>query len=960
MNIPHDFTNRESDVGSAIRSDRFLASPAHAMPLDRLLAAAGDVSVERGLSAAEVQKRTAQFGANQLAEAPPVPTWRKLVAQFQDLVIWILIAAAIIAGVMAEWADTAAILAIVVVNGIIGFLQEEKAGRALAALQKLSSPMAKVIRDGEVQSVPACELVPGDRIELEAGDNIPADARLLSGFGVRVQEAALTGESVPVDKEADCVLPENSPLGDRRNMVYMGTVTAAGKASAIVVSTGMDTELGHIAGMLQRSAPEPTPLQRRLAELGKVLVLVCLVIVVVIFALQLLRGGKLLETLLVSVSLAVAAVPEGLPAVVTLTLALGLQRMVKRNALVRKLPSVETLGSVTVICSDKTGTLTRNEMTVREIVTGSERFEVTGGGYAPHGQFLRASSANGGRQPAGPIDLPPDAGGLPHQPVDTGRSPMPIRPRDESDLMQLLTAAARCNNATVSPRGDDADSWQVIGDPTEGALVVAALKAGIEAHDREQHTLFEIPFDSERKAMSVVMRGPDGSRVMYSKGAPEVILGKSTSERRGGQIEPLTEERRREIMQANSEMASRALRVLALAYRDQPDKTGDEYQESDLVFAGLVGMIDPPREEAKEAVRRCRAAGIRPVMITGDHPETALAIARELNIAGDEDRAISGQDLNALSDAELKEQVHRIAVYARVSAEHKLRVVNAWKQRKQIVAMTGDGVNDAPAVKAADIGIAMGVTGTDVTKEASDMVLTDDNFASIVNAVEEGRGIFDNIQKFVHYLLSCNAGEVLLMFFAALIGWPVPLAAIQILWINLVTDGLPALALGMEPPERDIMTRPPRPPLEAVITRERGTMILLHGLLIATVGAIGFWWIYQGDESHLGRARTTAFCITAYSQLFFAIACRSHRFTMPELGLFSNPHLFGAIVISGLLQLSVVTLPFAQPVFEVATHLGWEWLLIAGLSLTPVTLVELFKLARSALRTRKTDSTRTP
>ena len=897
----------------------------------------------RGLSTDEVNRRREQHGWNMLAEAPPASLWKKLLGQFKDLVIWILIVAAIIAGVMGEWADTAAILAIVLVNGIIGFLQEEKAGRALAALQKLSSPMAKVIRDGVLQSLPARELVPGDSIELEAGDNVPADARLMTAFSVRVQEASLTGESVPVDKDADCVLTENAPLGDRRNMVYMGTVTAAGKASAVIVATGMNTELGHIAGLLQRSEPEPTPLQRRLAELGKVLVAVCLVIVVVIFALQVARGGKLLETLLISVSLAVATVPEGLPAVVTLTLALGLQRMVKRNALVRKLPSVETLGSVTVICSDKTGTLTRNEMTVREIVSGGEQFQVTGGGYAPHGEFLKCDVAERSRvrQNVGSAEIDPRSG---------ERGYEPINPRNEPDLMHALTTAARCNNATVSPRGDEEDSWQVIGDPTEGALVVAALKAGIEARDREQQVLFEIPFDSERKTMSVVMRGSDGTRVMYSKGAPEVILAKCISERRGGQVEPLTADRRSQIMRTNSEMAGRALRVLGLAYRDHSATQGTEYDETDLIFAGLVGMIDPPREEAKDAVRRCRAAGIRPVMITGDHPETALAIARELHIAGDEDRVVSGQDLNALSDEQLKVQVDQIAVYARVSAEHKLRVVKAWKQRGQIVAMTGDGVNDAPAVKAADIGIAMGVAGTDVTKEASDMVLTDDNFASIVNAVEEGRGIFDNIQKFVHYLLSCNAGEVMLMFFAALIGWPVPLAAIQILWINLVTDGLPALALGMEPPERDIMTRPPRPPLEAVITRQRGLLILFHGTLVATVAGLGFWLIYQGDDAHLGRARAVAFCITAYAQLFFAIGCRSQSSTMLGLGLFSNPHLLGAIVISGLLQLSAVTLPFAQPVFEVATHLSWEWLLIGVLSLTPVTIIEVVKLLRAFSR----------
>lgn len=881
------------------------------------------VNPAQGLNSNEVASRRAQFGDNKLAEAPPVPHWKKLLAQFKDLVIWILIVAAMIAGVMGEWVDTAVILAIVLVNGVIGFLQEEKAGRALAALQKMTSPLAKVIRDGVLQAIPAHSLVPGDRIELEAGDNVPADCRLLSAFSVRVQEAALTGESVPVDKDATCLLNDRAALGDRRNMVFMGTVTAAGKASAVVVATGMHTELGQIAGLLQRSEPDPTPLQRRLAELGRVLIAVCLIIVAVIFVLQLLRGGKLLETLLTSVSLAVAAVPEGLPAVVTLTLSIGMQRMVKRNAIVRNLASVETLGSVTVICSDKTGTLTRNEMTVREIVAGVNRFQVTGIGYVPRGQFL-----------------------------NIGDNLQPIEPRDDSDLIQVLTTAARCNNATVNPVGNDPDSWEVIGDPTEGALVVAALKAGIEAHDREYHIVHEIPFDSDRKTMSVVARGPDGKSVMHVKGAPEVVLAKCIDEGRNGIAAPLNDARRGHIMQASSDLASRALRVLALAYRDHSDSQQSEYEESDLIFAGLIGMIDPPREEAKVAVERCRKASIRPVMITGDHPETALAIARELRIASSEDRVVTGQVLDALSDDQLAEQVDRISVYARVSAEHKLRVVSAWKRRGQIVAMTGDGVNDAPAVKAADIGVAMGITGTDVTKEASDMVLTDDNFASIVNAVEEGRGIFDNIQKFVHYLLSCNAGEVLLMFFAAVVGWPVPLMAVQLLWINLVTDGLPALALGMEPPERDIMSRQPRPPHESVITRERGLLILCHGTLVAMVAGLGFWLIYQSNIENLLRARTVTFCVIAYTQLFFAIGCRSQRYTMPELGLFSNPHLLGAIIVSGLMQLGVVTLPFAEAVFE-ATRLQWlDWLLILLLSLAPVTIIELIKLLR--LRPKRT------
>ena len=876
----------------------------------------------RGLGREEVQQRRLRYGSNILEEAPPVPLWKRLLSQFHNLVIWILIFAAVISGVMAEWADTLSILAIVLLNGILGFVQEERAERALAALQKLSSPMAKVRRDGSVQLLPASELVPGDCLELEAGDNIPADARLLTAFGFQTQEAALTGESLPNDKDSACQLSEDAPLGDRRNMVYMGTVTSAGRATAVVVATGMQTELGRIAGLLQRAERELTPLQRRLEELGRVLVAVCLAIVAVIFLLQLWRGGSPLEMLLISVSLAVAAVPEGLPAVITLTLALGLQRMVKRNALVRKLPSVETLGSVTVICSDKTGTLTRNEMTVREVVTASARFHITGAGYVPQGQFLK-------------------------RPLAEAEGGAVIHPSEEQELIQLLTTSARCNNASVSPRGDGVEGWQVVGDPTEGALLVAALNAGVAVHEAKQKMLFEIPFDSERKAMSVVVRETDDRVVMHTKGAPEVILSKCISERQGDAVVRLTDERREQIMRASSDLAAQSLRVLGLAYREHFTSLADEFREADLIFAGLVGMIDPPREDVRDAVQLCLIAGIRPVMITGDHPETALAIAQELHIAGPESRVMSGQGLDSLTDDALAAQVSSISVFARVTAEHKLRVVRALKAGGQIVAMTGDGVNDAPAVRAADIGIAMGVTGTDVTKEASDMVLMDDNFASIVSAVEEGRGIFDNIQKVVHYLLSCNTGEVLLMFIAALLGWPVPLMAIQILWINLVTDGLPALALGMEPPERDIMQRPPRPPEEPVLTRQRGLLILFHGTLVATAAAIGFWIVYRGVPAHLARARTMAFCIMAFSQLFMAIGCRSQRFTMPELGLLTNPFLLGTIVISGLLQLSVVTLPFAQPVFEVATHLTGEWLPLIALSLAPVTVIEVVKLARA-------------
>lgn len=880
-----------------------------------------------GLTAAAVVERQAIVGKNRLTEAPPVSVWIRLASQFRDLVIWILIVAAVIAGISGEWVDTVAILAIVILNGLIGFTQEQRAERALASLQKLSSPMARVMRDGTLQQIPAEELVPGDCITLEAGDNVPADARLITAYSLQVQEAALTGESVPVEKHADLLLPQNAPLGDRRNMLYMGTIAATGKATAIVVQTGMETELGSIAGMLNRSEREQTPLQKRLAELGKVLVMACLAIVVIIFALQMLRGGQILETLLVSVSLAVAAVPEGLPAVVTMTLALGLQRMARRNALVRKLPSVETLGSVDVVCSDKTGTLTRNEMTVREISVASGLFRVTGAGYQPHGDFIEEGS------PASAADNAPIA-----------------NPGQHLELQPLLLAGARCNNSAISARGHDGNAWQCVGDPTEGALLVVAMKAGIDTSGDHGKTLLEIPFDSDRKMMSVVTESPDGRIVMYCKGAPEVILSRCRFERRGADEAALSEQRRQEIMRTNSELASKAFRVLALAYQVQLDASIVSMHEENLVFAGLVGMIDPPRDEVRDAVRTCRGAGIRPVMITGDHPDTAMAIARELHIAEDDAQVFSGQQLDAMTEEQLAADVHRVSVFARVSAEHKLRIVRALKSRGRVVAMTGDGVNDAPAVRAADIGIAMGVTGTDVTKEASDMILMDDNFTSIVSAVEEGRGIFDNIQKFVHFLLSCNTSEVLLMFFAALVGWPVPLIAVQILWINLVTDGLPALALGMEPPEKDIMKRPPRPAGEAVLTKQRGLLVLMHGTMMSIVTLSAFWIVYRGDEGNVEKARTVAFGVAAFSQLFFAFGCRSHSRTMPQLRLFSNAWLLSAVVFSVLLQVGVMLIPAIQRIFAVSTGLTWEWVLIGVCSVIPVTVIELVKLFKSFMQ----------
>jgi Ca2+-transporting ATPase len=898
------------------------ALKAYAVSLKEL-AGQFQTDLKSGLGESQLAAVRESFGRNELAHEPPTPAWRRFLAQFRELVIWILIVAAIISAAMGELVDAVAILAIVLLNGLIGFFQEARAEQALAALRKMSVPQAKVIRGGKAQQLAAIELVPGDLIELEAGDNVPADSRLVAANRLQAQESALTGESTPVEKDAAAELPAETPLGDRENMVYMGTVVTAGKGTALVVATGMRTELGRIAGMLSNRPAEQTPLQRRLAELGRVLVIVCLVLVGIVFLLQLRRGGNPLEIFMVSVSLAVAAVPEGLPAVVTLALALGLQRMAARNALIRKLPSVETLGSVTVICTDKTGTLTRNEMTVRALVTAAGEFAVSGSGYKPEGEFTRQSQER-------------------------------VDPQQDAELKHLLTIAARCNAARLAQSDKDDGQWQITGDPTEGSLLVAARKGGIEL-DARHEVLSEIPFDSQRKAMSVIVRESDGREVIYTKGAPEVVLKMCQRELSGEQERPLTEERRQAILKQNAALADQALRVLGFASRAKQDGAG-ELKEEDLTFAGLAGIIDPPREEAKQAIELCRTAGIRPVMITGDHPATARAIARELGLVAQDGGVLAGQELESLSEPQLQGRIERTSVYARVAADHKLRVVDAWQKRGQVVAMTGDGVNDAPAVKAADIGIAMGVTGTDVTKEASDMVLTDDNFRTIVAAVEEGRSIFDNIQHIVHYLLSCNAGEVLFMFLAAAAGWPLPLAAIQILWVNLVTDGLPALALALEPPDTGVMHRPPRPPREPVLTLRRGLRILYHGSLVAAATAAGFWYVYQGREESLGAARTVAFCVLAFGQLSFSFACRSDEKTLPELGLFTNRYLLGAIALSALLQLAVVMVPFLRPIFAVPTSPGSQWLIIIPLALAPVTIVEVAKLAWHAVRRGKTEA----
>jgi Ca2+-transporting ATPase len=883
-----------------------VAAP-HALAAGAVAEALG-VDPARGLSPDEVERRRARHGWNELPAPPEEPLFWRLLAQFRGPIVGTLLAAAAVSALLRQWTDALAVLAIVILNGVLGFFHEARAGRALAALRRLAVPAATAVRGGAAARLPARELVPGDLIALEAGDAVPADARLLRAVALRAQEAALTGESVPVEKEAEALLPEPTPLADRRNLALEGTTIVAGKASAIVTATGAATELGKIAAALGREAPVATPLERRLAELGRALLGVCLGAVLIVAAVQLARGGGLADVFVLGVSLAVVAIPEGLPAVVTVALALGLERMVRRNVLVRRLASVETLGSVTVICSDKTGTLTRNEMTVERVLAGRREIAVGGAGYAPAGELFE-----GGR---------------------------PLDERARAAIGPFLAACVRCNHARLLDRGAGR-GVEVEGDPTEGALLVLARKAGV-GRDPTPHVLAEMPFDSARRAMSVVIEEPAGEATIYTKGAPEVVLAMCAGELVDGAALALGAERREELLDAAARLAAEGLRVLGLAFAPGRPLAGPHAEEG-LSFLGLAAMRDPPREEARAAVARCHEAGIRPVMITGDHACTAQAIARELGIAGPADEAASGADLDVWSEDELAARVARIAVYGRVTAEHKLRIVHAWKRRGHTVAMTGDGVNDAPAVQAADIGIAMGRSGTDVTREAAAMVLTDDNFASIVNAVEEGRGIYDNIQKFVRYLLSCSVGAVLFLFAASVAGWPVPLFPVQLLWVNLVTNGLPALALALEPVEAGIMRRAPRPPGEPVIPRRMRAEILGAGVLLGLAPLAAFAAVYLRRPAELAVARTTAFSVLVYSQLFFSLAARSERLPLTRLGLGGNPVLFAAIAGSALLQLAAVHASFARRLFRTAEHGGGDWALVIGVSVVPFLAIEAGK-----------------
>jgi Ca2+-transporting ATPase len=855
-----------------------------------------------GLTHAEASKRLAEYGLNELQAARRISPWRILLEQLKNILILILLAATVASAFLGHAIEAIAITVIVFFAVFLGFVQEYRAERAIEALRKMAAPTASGIRDGKEVELPARELVPGDVFLLRAGDKVPADARLFESVNLQVEEAPLTGESVPIEKHA-APISEEAAIGDRKNMVHAGTAATYGRGRAVVVETGMSTEFGKIARMIQTIESGKTPLQKNLNRLGHTLARAAFVIVALIVAVGLFRGTPFIEMLIFGIALAVAVVPEALPAVVTISLALGVQRMVKRNALIRRLPAVETLGSTSVICSDKTGTLTKDEMTVRRVFVGGEMLEVSGAGYEPRGQFSYDGSA--------------------------------IAPTES--LKWMLQAAALASDAVVTY--SDADKrWQIKGDPTEGALVVAAAKAGLEKSDLDAQfpRTGEIPFTSETKRMTTLHTAADGG-VAYSKGAPETIIGSCAREFKESGSVALEAAGRERILEAARRMAEDALRVLAIAVK--PDATM-ENAERDMTFLGLVGMIDPPRPEAKTAIEKCEQAGIKVVMITGDHPVTAQAVARELGILT-RGRVVTGAELEGISDEALETEVEQIDVYARVSPAHKLRVVEALQKRRHIVAMTGDGVNDAPALKRADIGVAMGITGTDVSKEAAAMTLTDDNFASIVAAVEEGRGIFDNCKKYLMFLLSANTSEIVLMAGAALLGLPMPLTAVQILYVNLATDGLPALALAVDPPERDIMLRKPRNPRAGIFTRPVVTLMLAGGLWSAAVNLCLFAWALGSGYSS-EQAMTMTFVSLVLIQFFMAYNFRSERLSLLYKP-FANKWLNLAVAWELLPLAAVLYVPFMQEAFSTygLQYPEWAAILIAASTIFPI--MELVK-----------------
>jgi Ca2+-transporting ATPase len=944
-----------------------LANAWHTLGVERTISEL-DSNAQTGLTNQQAEERLQEYGFNELEEGAGRRWWEILFDQFKNIMLVMLIVVAIISGVLdlialqqgktdgtIPFKDTIAIMAIVILNGILGYLQESRAEKALAALKRLSSPKVRIIRGGRAIEVEAKQLVPGDIMLLEAGVQVSADARLIEASNLQVREAALTGEAHAVEKQVDVHLSEETPLGDRINLVYQGTEVVHGRGVAIVTGTAMRTELGKIAEMLQAVESEPTPLQQRMTQLGNVLVTGSMILVAIVILGGMGKsyldtgrfdGDVLQELVEVSLSMAVAVVPEGLPAVITVTLALGTQRMVRRNALIRKLPAVETLGSVTTICSDKTGTLTQNKMVVQQVATLGQTFSVTGEGYTPKGDFLI--------------------------------NQQPIRAEQYPELQTLLIGCALCNDAILQQdipqnqtngKGRTSSSatevWSILGDPTEGALLSLAGKGGLDKTSLERHhqRVGEFPFSSERKRMSVICAGStqnvaqlaqDSPFLMFTKGSPELILERCTTYQQGDTVETLTQSQRQQILAQNDQMAGAGLRVLGLAYKPLqsiPPASAEDETEQELMWLGLVGMLDAPRSEVRDAVARCRDAGIRPIMITGDHQLTARAIAENLGIAREGDRALSGQELQQLTQEQLEQEVEQVSIYARVSPEHKLRIVQALQRRGKFTAMTGDGVNDAPALKQADIGIAMGITGTDVSKEASDMVLLDDNFTTIVAATEEGRVVYTNIRRFIKYILGSNIGEVLTIAAAPLLipTGGVPLTPLQILWMNLVTDGLPALALAVEPAEPDVMKRPPFSPRESIFARGLGSYMIRIGIVFAIISIALMVWAYYythapGYPGNPETWKTMVFTTLCIAQMGHALAVRSNNRLVIQVNPFSNPYLLWAVVVTTALQLALVYVPPLQAFFGTHYLRPLDLLICLAFSTLLFVWVELEKL----------------
>lgn len=871
-----------------------------------------------GLTEKEAETRIKQYGMNELNEGEKQSALLLFFSQFKDFMVLILLVAVLISGFLGEYVDAIAIIAIVIINAFLGFYQERRAEKSLEALKELSAPQVTVLRNGEWKKIPSKFLVVGDIVKFSTGDRIGADVRILEANSLEIEESALTGESLPVAKTSDTLKDGQLSIGDLENMAFMGTLVTRGSGIGIVIATGMKTAMGQIADMLANAEATVTPLQRRLQQLGKILIVCALLLTVLVVAVGVIQGQELYTMFLAGVSLAVAAIPEGLPAIVTIALSLGVQRMIRKNAIVRKLPAVETLGCASVICSDKTGTMTQNKMTVTHLWSGGKTWTVDGVGYTPKGQFFFKDKE---------VDV-----------------------KQEKALQQLLMFGMLCNHAELKDNGKN--EYMIDGDPTEGALLVAAMKAGYtrEQLKKQFEIVKEFPFDSTRKMMSVVVRDKDGRQFVVTKGAPDILIQVSESILWDGKKQFFSSGLKGEVQKGIDNLASLALRTIAISFKEIPAKTllfDEREAEKNLIFIGLQGMIDPPRPEVKEAVKECKEAGIRTIMITGDHVKTAEAIAKQLGILDKNHRVISGYELKNMAVEELEEIVDEVTVFARVSPEHKLKIVQALQNRGHIVAMTGDGVNDAPAIKTADIGISMGITGTDVAKEASSLVLLDDNFATIKAAIQEGRNIYENIRKFIRYLLASNVGEILVMLFAMLLALPLPLVPIQILWVNLVTDGLPAMALGLDQPEEDVMKRGPRNPNEGVFARGLAWKIVSRGFLIGIVTLIAFMIALSVHGDQLEYAQTIAFATLVMAQLIHVFDCRSEKSIFAR-NPFENKYLIWAVFSSIVLLIVVIYFPPLQPVFHTVPINFKDWLLILGFASLPT-----FLLAGSFLTRKK-------